>query len=271
MAENQDSPPMGLCGLVADATSVTDDVGTLRAVVVGYACHATCLGDYQINGDCPGYAQETIEKTHPGAIALFVQGCGADTNPLPRRTVELAVRLGQTIAAAVEEVLGQRMTPLTGPLKTAYECLPVAFQTPPSREELEARLKDKNVYRRNHARYLLDIMDRDGKLPSSYPYPIQVWQFGPKLKLIALAGETVVDYSLRLKAQYGWDTTWVAGFCNDILAYIPSVRVLKEGGYEGGEAMIYFGRPAPFTEAVEETIVEKTAELVKRTAATPAR
>ncbi len=249
---------------------VSDPAGTLRAVVVGYACHATCLGDYQINGDWPGYAQETIEKTHPGVIALFVQGCGADTNPLPRRTVELAISHGQTLAVAVEEVLGQRMTPLTGPLTTAYECVPVTFQTLPSREELETRLKDKNVYRRNHARYLLDILNRDGKLPSSYPCPIQVWQFGPKLKLIALGGETVVDYSLRLKSQHGWDTTWVAGYCNDILAYIPSVRVLKEGGYEGGDAMIYFGRPGPFTETVEETIVEKTAELVKRTAALPA-
>src|SRR5213592_1949230 len=58
--------------------------GKLRAVVVGYACHATSLGDYQIGGDWPGYAKAEIEKTHPGATALFVQGCGADSNPLPR-------------------------------------------------------------------------------------------------------------------------------------------------------------------------------------------
>ena len=246
---------------------VSDSAGTLRAVVVGYACHATCLGDFQINGDWPGYAQEAIEKAHPGATALFVQGCGADSNPLPRRTVELVMQYGQILAAAVEEVLGRPMTPLTGPMKTAYECVDVAFQTPPTREELEERLKEKNVYRQNHARQMLDILNRDGKLPASYPYPIQVWQFGSKLKLIALAGEVVVDYSLRLKAQHGWDTTWVAGYSNDILAYIPSLRVLKEGGYEGGEAMIYFGRPGPFSEAVEETIVGKTAELVKRTTA----
>ncbi|MFZ2643593.1 MAG: neutral/alkaline non-lysosomal ceramidase N-terminal domain-containing protein [Verrucomicrobiia bacterium] len=248
---------------------VSDPAGALRAVVVGYACHATCLSDFQINGDWPGFAQAEIEKAHPGAIALFVQGCGADSNPLPRRTVELAVKHGEVLAAAVEEVLGRPMTPLAGPLKTAFEYVDVAFQTPPTRQELEARLKEKNVYRQSHARQMLDILDREGKLPASYPYPLQVWQFGPKLKLIALAGEVVVDYSLRLKAEHGWDTTWVAGYCNDILAYIPSLRVLKEGGYEGGDAMIYFGHPAPFTEAVEETIVGKTAELVKRTAAAP--
>jgi hypothetical protein len=244
---------------------VTDAAGTLRAVVVGYACHATCLGDFQINGDWPGYAQEEIEKAHPGATALFVQGCGADINPLPRRTVELAMTYGKVLAAAVEEVLGRPMTPLAGPMKTAFECVDVAFQTPPTREELETRLKDKNVYRQIHARHLLGILDRDGKLQSSYPYPIQVWRFGPKLTLIALAGEVVVDYSLRLKSQHGWETTWVAGYSNDILAYIPSLRVLREGGYEGADAMIYFGRTGPFSEAVEETIVERTAHLVKRT------
>jgi hypothetical protein len=250
---------------------VSDPSGTLRAVVVGYACHATCLGDFQINGDWPGYAQEAIEKAHPGATALFVQGCGADINPLPRRTVELAMIYGQVLAAAVEEVLGRPMTPLSGPMTTAYECVDVAFQTPPSRAELETRLKEKNVYRQNHARQMLEMLDRDGKLPASYPYPIQVWQFGSKLKLIALAGEVVVDYSLRLKAQHGWDTTWVAGYCNDILAYIPSLRVLREGGYEGGEAMIYFGRPGPFSEAVEETLIERTAQMVGRAAAAPGR
>ena len=245
--------------------------GTLHTVVFGYACHATSLNDFMINGDWPGYAQEEIEKAHPGAIAMFVQGCGADSNPLPRRTVELTMKYGQILAAAVEEVLIRPMMPLNNPMKTAFEYVDIPFQSPPGREELETRLKDKNEYRRIHARQLLDILDKEGKLPSSYQYPIQVWQFGPKLKLIALAGEVVVDYSLRLKTQHGWDTTWVAGYSNDILGYIPSLRVLREGGYEGGEAMIYFGRPGSFAETVEQLIVEKTSQLVERTSAIPER
>jgi len=248
--------------------AVRDLGGKLRGVAVGYAAHATALNDYRISGDWPGFALEEIEQAEPGAVALFIQGCGADANALPRRGEELARNYGKILAAAVAEVLRGKMTPLTGPLRTAFELVEVPFQTPPTRAELQTRLQDKNVFLRLHAKRLLSELERDGKLPGSYPYPVQVWQFGNGLKFIALGGEVVVDYSLRLKQQHGFEQTWVAGYSNDILAYIPSRRVLKEGGYEGGEAMIYFGRPAPFKEAVEDIIVDKVQDLVARTSAT---
>jgi hypothetical protein len=245
--------------------AVRDAEGKLRAIVVGYSCHATALMDYQISGDWPGYAQEEIEKAHPGATALFVQGCGADSNALPRRTVELARMYGQILAAAVEEVIGAKMTPLAGPLKTAFERVDVPFRTPPTRDELLRALKDGSDAERQRAQRLLKLLDRDGKFVDRYPYPVEVWQFGGGLKFIALGGEVVADYALRLKGQLGWDTTWVAGYSNDVFAYIPSLRVLKEGGYEGGDAMAGEPFPGPFGAAVEEIVVEKVMDLVKAT------
>ena len=220
--------------------------GKLRAVVFTYACHATVLNGYEINGDWPGFAQSELEKLNPGSIAMFVAGCGADANPLPRRSVDLAMKYGQIMAAAVDQVLKGKMKPVRGPLRTAFETVDVPFAKPPSREEFRARLEDSNATVRRHARAMLDALDRDGKLEDRYPYPVQVWQFGRDLKFIALGGEVVVDYALRLRALYGWDNTWVAGYSNDVFAYIPSLRVLKEGGYEGGGAMAPYGHPGPF-------------------------
>ena len=57
----------------------------------------------------------------------------------------------------------------------------------------------------------------------------------------------------------------MAGYSNDVFAYIPSLRVLKEGGYEGGGAMVAYGQPGPFRTAVEEIVVEKVDELVGAT------
>ena len=238
--------------------TVTGTDGKLRAIVVGYACHATVLNIYQVSGDWPGFAQEDIEKAHPGAVALFVQGAGADANPLPRRSVELARLYGQVLAAAVEDVLHGPMKPVAGPVRTSYEIVQVPFHQVPTRQELVAQYPGRP--RPRVARWI-DAMDRGEKLPEYYPYAVQVWQYGGSLKFIALAGEVVSDYSLRLKIQYGWDDTWVAGYSNDVFGYTPSARVLREGGYEAEQS----GYVSQFSPAIEELIVEKVAALMART------
>ncbi len=238
--------------------------GKLRAVMFGYSCHATVLAGQMVSGDWPGYAQEVFEKANAGATALFLNGCGADSNPLPRRSVDLAQTYGSVLATAAQQVMAQKMVPVRAPLRTAFDTVDLPLR-PWSREEFEARLKDTDASRRRHAEMMLGVLKRDGKLADRYPYPVQVWQFGQSLKLITLGGEVVADYSLRFKKNYGPDNTWVAGYSNDVFAYIPSLRVLREGGYEGGGAMIPYGQPGPFGPAVEEIIAEKVDELVRLT------
>ena len=80
-----------------------------------------------------------------------------------------------------------------------------------------------------------------------------------------LGGEVVVDYSLRLKTELGEGNTWIAGYSNDVMAYIPSERVLKEGGYEGAGAMVYYGLPSPWSEEVEEAIIRTVDRLADAT------
>jgi hypothetical protein len=244
---------------------VDDKHGKLRAVVFGYACHNTTARDFmQFHGDYAGFAQAWLENHHPGAMALFISGCGGDANPYPRGTIELAHQHGEELAAAVEKVLVRELQSVHGPLKTAYEEFPVAFAAPPGREELQAQLENKDVYRRNWAEAMLKILDRDGHLPTEYPYPLEIWQLGQDLTLIALGGEVVVDYDLRLKKELGAEKLWVAAYCNDVFAYVPSLRVLEEGGYEGGGAMVYYGQPGPFAPSIEETIIVKVRDLIRR-------
>jgi hypothetical protein len=112
---------------------------------------------------------------------------------------------------------------------------------------------------------LLATLDAGGRLPQTYPYPVQAWRLGAELTWVFLGGEVVVDYSLRLKRNLGSSRTWVSAYCNDVMAYIPSLRVLKEGGYEGGGAMVYYGLPASWAETVEEQIIAAVRHLVSPT------
>jgi hypothetical protein len=241
--------------------------GKLRAVAFGYACHATVLPFYEWSGDYPGFAQIEIEKANPGAMALFWAGCGADQNPLPRRKVEIAKEYGRRLAAEVQDVLGGLQRPISGKLAAAYDELELPFAELPTKEQLETSAMSTNRYEAARAVLLLDQLSRDGKLAKTYPYPVQTWRLGSELGWVTLGGEVVVDYSLRIKRELTPGATWVAGYANDVMAYIPSRRVLAEGGYEGAGAMVYYGLPTVWAPEVEEAIlraVHKQAKTIGR-------
>jgi Neutral/alkaline non-lysosomal ceramidase, N-terminal len=243
--------------------AVRDTSGKLVAAAFGYACHATVLSFYQWSGDYPGFAQKYLEERHPGATALFFAGCGADQNPLPRREVSLADRYGRRLADAVDDVLSGVMQAVSGELAMKYEEIPLPFATLPTREELQSQAKPRNKYEAVRAKTLLAQLDAGKPLSPTYPYPVQSWRLGPGLSWITLGGEVVVDYSLRLKQELGRQRTWVSSYTNDVMAYIPSRRVLAEGGYEGGGAMVYYGLPTVWSPEVEETIVRAVRKQAK--------
>jgi len=238
--------------------------GKLRAMLFGYACHNTTLGLYQFCGDYAGYAQEYLEADHPGAVALFMIGCGADQNPYPRGKLEHAQQHGRTLANAVEAALLPKARPVRGPLRVAFEDVPVGFVDVPSPEELQKQAQSNDRYQKRHAELLLEELHDKGKLRDAYPLPAHVIQFDHDLMIVAIGGEVVVDFSLRLKNELREMPLWVAGYSNDVFAYIPSARVVKEGGYEGGQATVYTTLPGPFGPAIEEQIVGKVHELVRK-------
>jgi neutral ceramidase len=244
---------------------ITEAGGALRAVLFGYACHNTTLGGdfYRIGGDYAGYAQAELEKGHPGATALFMMLCGGDQNPNPRGTLDLVARHGKALAAEVDRVLDTSLRPLRPPIRTAHEVVSLDF-APHPRSVFEEEAKSPDVFRQRRARLMLAAYDAGSPVRQT-PYPVQVVRLGGDLTLLALAGEPVVDYALRLKRELPDENLIVAGYCHDVMCYIPSRRVQREGGYEAVDNMVYYGQPGPFTESVEEAIfaaVRRVAEAV---------
>ena len=239
--------------------------GNLRAIAFGYACHATVLSGYEWSGDYPGYAQLELEKLHPDAVALFWAGCGGDQNPLPRGTVEQAKQYGQTLATSVEAVLGAPMPAVKSRLTMSYHEIDLPLDKPPTKDELLHDVQSDNKYTVSRAKMLLEDLDAGRALTQRYPYPIAMWKLGDDVQWAFLGGEVVVDYALRLKGELSGRKTWIAGYSNDVPAYIPSRRVLAEGRYEGGDAMVYYGLPAHWAPEVEELIVAEVHRQARPT------
>ncbi len=236
---------------------VRDEKGKVRAVYLSYACHCVTLSHNKIGGDWAGFAANGIEDTFEGAVALVAIGGGADQNPNSGVTggkEDVANTQGREIAAEVRRLSKNFLAPLKGDVTAKVTTLELALAELPTRKEWEEKAKRMDAIG-HHARVTLAKLDKGEKLPTKIPYPAQTWAFGDSLAMVHLPGELVVDYPLRLKKELDGRRLWVTGYANNAPCYIPSERVLKEGGYEGGGAMVYYDLPAAFAPGLEDKIV----------------
>ena len=238
--------------------------GSLRAVIFGYACHNTTLtGEhYQISGDYAGVAQAEIEKARPGATAMFLMLCGADQNPNPRGQLEHVHQHGGALAREVGRVLDGKLETVSGQIRAALQLKDIPL-APHSRETFETMQSDSDVYKQRLAKEMLRMYDERRPIRTVL-YPVQALRLGRHLAIVALGGEVVVDYGLWTKSQFPKEKVIVAGYSNDVMCYIPTAKILQEGGYEAVSSMVYYGQPGPFAPEVEEIIHASIRDVMKR-------
>ncbi len=255
--------PRGLADRSAPVLRIDDADGKMRAVLFGAATHNTTLGgdNYQVCGDYAGFAQSFLEEKFPGVQAMFILGCAGDSNPYPRGTMDLARKHGRTLGEEVCRVLDGKLRPVAGPLTIAFERVDLPLQKPRSAEELK-KLAAGRSPQSWAAGQMLAVLERGEKLPAVYPCPTTAWQFGRDLTLVGLSGEVVVDYVPRLEKALGPNNLWIAAYCNDVFGYLPSARVLAEGGYE--TRGLYSGAAGFFDAKAEDVLVARVRELARK-------
>ena len=244
---------------------IADPGGVTRGVVFGVACHNVTLGpNRRYSGDYAGQARIQLERNIPHA--LFVTGCGADANPYGGTgSGDLVVRQhGLTLAKEVKRVISEPMKPVHGPLKTLLRYVELPLLTFSSRADLE------NMRRGPFADYgtvnrLLAGLDSGARLPSHFSAPFAVWQFGTDLTLVGLPEEVVSEYVPLLKKAVGRRSLWTAGYCNDVSSYLPTVRMMDQGGYET-RGFIADTHAGWYARTAEKTVVDSVATLVAEAA-----
>ena len=244
---------------------ITDVEGRrIRGFVFNYACHCTTFGGRynRVNGDWAGYAVQYVEKAHPEAVALCTIGCGADANPQRdrRRAMQIAQAQGREIAAEVDRVASQEMAEVTADVQSSfgYARLPIDR---PSADELKKKLHDRSPQVRRHAQNMLAIIQQQGRLPATYPMPLQLWRFGDQFTMFFLGGEVVVDYALRIQREFPQSHVWVTAYANDVFGYVASERMRSEGGYEVDFSMVFYNRPGRWSTGTEALIFRRLHEL----------
>lgn len=246
---------------------VLNKEGKTTCILINYACHGTTLVPKHnyVHGDWMGDAQQMVEKEFPGAQAMVVIGCGADSDPQPRGEASYTIQHGQTISRETSKLLSSNnMMPITSAPITAFEKVPLHFDTIPDLTLLKSRAIKKDV-NGLLARNYLEILSRGEKIPEYYLLPLQIWNFGNDLTMIFMGGEVVVDYVKKMKQELGPEKLWMNAYSNDVSCYIASERLYNEGGYEVDFSMAYYNKPSRFRKDTETRIVSALKKLYEQT------
>ncbi len=247
--------------------------GAVRAILFGYACHGTSIATgeefYWVSGEYMGYAREHLEALQPGAAAVFLTGMGGDANPSPRHRLLDAKRHGLELAGAVMGVLDRPLRPVRGEFKLAYDEVELPFVGVPTRGQLETDAKNENIYIRQRAEAYLKMLETNQPLPKSVKLPLAALRLGDDLTFVLMGGEVVVDYARRIKRTYAADHPWTIGYAYEVPCYIPSARLLLEGGYEADFSLIYYGLYGPFQGVIETQLFNRLDALLKNTRGQP--
>jgi hypothetical protein len=256
--------PRGLADRGVPVLKIAAAAGTPRAIVFGAAVHNTTLRSdyYQICADYAGFAQTLLQEKFPGVQAMFMLGCAGDADPYPFGNMELARQHGTALGEDVVRVLGTKLWPIRGPLHMEFTRVDLPLQSDLSREQLQELAANKRSPKNFGATEMLALLDRGEKPATHYSCPLTVWQFGSDLTLVGLSGEVVVDYVPLMEEALGPNQLWIAAYCHDVFGYLPSARVLAEGGYE--TRGLYSGGAGFFTPDAQDVLVRAVRDLAKK-------
>jgi hypothetical protein len=239
-----------------------------QIVIVGHACHPTSSGSIEKwTPDYPGAMRDYLAGQLPDAKAVFVQGCGGDAKVVCKdpKTGELVFaadpnqsrEAGEKLAkAALSHLETGPMTSIAASFASSVATGQLSYGQPWSREETE-----REAYTGSRKKYYTWVARQSLALPdasTSFRYDVQVWRLGGVLTLFAMEGEVCSPWGPALRAMAGTDRAMVLGYANNVTAYIPDQRIVREGGYEGGEAQKFF-LPGPFTENIDAEIKQIVA------------
>jgi neutral ceramidase len=265
---------------VEDIIKLEDNNGNIKGLLYNYACHPTSMGpnNYLISADYPGVVRKILEEQNPGMTAMFLQGCGADIKPVATTedgafkqcTFEELEVAGASLAEEIQNLLKLEEGK---DVSSSWRKINADFQTKSSDLKLYSESWDieewieieedpkKPEYIRKAASRMVSKMKAD-KVNNYIPYYISYLRLDDKTSIIALENEVVSDIGKDIKKVFHDDDVITLGYSNSVMCYIPTKKVLAEGGYES-TSFISAGLPGQFVDEVEDIIIGRIGMMVK--------
>ena len=291
------SLPQGAYNRRGDGQEIDTDVGVARlrdpqgeavALLINYGCHPVVMNadNRLISTDYPGAAIQALE-TASGGAGFFLTGADGNVDPVRRGSFEDVEWLGQRLAGAVHDALteidAQPADRGGGAATVTYACeqLALPLLTVPGAAELDrlqaqyaealaAFADTEAAVEAKIRRAMLAWADAtlarvwEGTVPDTIEAPLQIIRVGD-WALVGIPGELFSGMGRQIKDALPDIQTFIVGYANGDVGYIPDRAAYDVGGYEIAEAYRYYGYPAALAPEAGEMIVQASVRLAGRT------
>ncbi len=228
------------------------------AALLNYPCHGVVLSHENrlVSADFPGAAVRFVERNLPGnPIILYTNGACGDINPyLQGNSFKQVERIGTIVGAEAVKIMAS--TEITPNLDLAVASrnieLPLQKMT---KAQVEAQFQhyshqyysegpdwlyiNRRIYEamEQWAKETIALLEA-GILPNTVSTEVQVIRIG-ELYLVAVPGEAFCQIGLAIKERSP-GRSFIIGYANDVVGYIPTEEAFEQGGYEVEEAYKYY-------------------------------
>ncbi|MFA4043880.1 MAG: hypothetical protein HZRFUVUK_000659 [Candidatus Fervidibacterota bacterium] len=234
--------------------------GRTLGIVMHHAAHSVVLGpsNLHVSADYPGVAVRAVESVLGGnAMAMFLQGCCGNINALrERQTFDECEMVGIAFAGTALRAFAfaQEIEPL--PLMSMRRILQLPLAPPPVEEiertlevyskELDEARRTGNKVKERIATAMLSWAEKakeslaSGCEQSTQPFDVTILRMGD-VAIVGLSGEVFIEYALNIRKASPFKETFVLGYTNGCIGYVPTESAFPEGGYEVDTAYKYYG------------------------------
>ena len=230
-----------------------NDTGEIVAMAWNYSCHPTAFPrHYEVSSEFPGKARRAIRVGGGLTIPIvFLQGFSGNIRPITNDiTLNLKTFLKKIInGPAVFGTFSEK----------GYDAWTRSLS-----EHLLAMFGDGSTTTRpkidcSHIRIPLEEIIEGARSDSNLF--IQNIGLGENLRIIGISAEPVNEYVDLVRSLFPRDEVIPVGCIGSVFGYLPTDKVLTEGGYEAGDFFPAFGLKGRFRRRIEGIILGKIKEV----------
>lgn len=258
--------PMGPKNSMVDILKVCDKKGRVRILIACYACHPAFYADLmEISAEYPGRLCHKLEDKYYGCTALFLQGFAGNikTNINVRgdRFIhatyddidEMALLLQNKISKAISSHIFSTVRLDIGGV--GFE-IPIEIEPAPKEYFADAIGKrlNKPLLDRNAKKILENYDTMENKLTLH----AGILKLSSELCIAHMGGEPCFEVEEIVEQSLGIKKVIFSGY-SDAAAYIPTDKLIPEGGYEV-DSFLEYGFKGEFKVGVDRKIFEAFKE-----------